>query len=90
MESVVAIYPCSGPTNEVQYDQTWVVVGALELNDIWVLTFVCDGCSANVSMYQKHSPREDQESENVYITTNLYAPHRPLYLINDPLHLLKT
>ena len=92
VRSVVACYATADSlTREYLYDKTInEVLGALEMSGMNVLALVSDGAGPNGAFYQMLPPLEKTKSGVVFLTRNPYAPERPLYLLSDPPHLLKT
>ncbi|KAJ1521769.1 hypothetical protein ONE63_003404 [Megalurothrips usitatus] len=85
---VVASYGVSTLTSRYMYDKTWDVIGELEMANAWILGLVCDGCGANRTFINMHTPRS-HDSDVVYDTMNLFAD-RVFYFFSDVSHLLKT
>ena len=74
-------------SGEVLHPVVWGCVEHLEMLGLKVLAFVSDGASCNRKFYSMHAV----ESSMPHKITNIYAEEdRPLFLISDVPHLLKT
>lgn len=65
----------------------WEAICVLEVTcNLWVIAATSDGASPNRRFYHLHNA----EGDECYRITNLYVPHRFIYLISDAPHLIKT
>jgi len=87
--SVVACFSVANLSKEALYFYTWEVISALELRGLRVAVLAADGASCNQGFFQMLVSLEPTKSGVVFVTANLVSG-RPLFLINDPAHLLKT
>lgn len=79
-----AQFPVRSPTGEILHPIAWQCVEHLEYLGFRVIAFVSDGASCNRKLYSMH----DMEPHKIQ---NIYADEeRPLFLISDVPHLLKT
>lgn len=90
VKEVVATFAVGDPSVSQMCEWTWKVIRALESSGVWVIAFVCDGCSTNRAFIRMHEPATPNENGVVFDTVNIAAPHRNLYFIADVAHLLKT
>ena len=83
-----AQFACANLSADLIFDPVWEAISRLERLGFKVLALTCDGASANRRLWKLHS----QGNEATYKVKNPYAeePSRPLFLISDPPHLLKT
>ena len=82
-----AQFSCANITGDLLVDPVWETISRLERQGIRVLALTCDGASPNRRLWKLHGTK----GEITYKIDNIYAdPVRPLYLISDPPHLLKT
>ena len=85
-----AQFACCKLSSDLLVDPVWEAVSRLERQGFRVLSLTCDGASINRRLWKMHS---DSNGEEVtFKVNNIFAPEgmRPLYLISDPPHLLKT
>jgi len=92
IKSVVACYGAANMTSESLDRLTWDVVAALEVNGMEVIAMVADNASTNRRFFQsqKVMPGYGEGAKAVYCTPNRYDLDRPVFLLTDPPHLLKT
>jgi len=100
VKAVIGCFATRNLSKEMLSSIVWDVIGALELRGLAVLALVCDGAGVNHGFFQMQPPlkpeeiwrKEEPKTESgvVFCTMNIYAHGRPLYLLNDPPHLLKT
>ena len=80
-------FPVKASTGETLHPIVWECVEHLEMLGFKVLAFVSDGASCNRKFYNMHTI----DNEIPHKITNIYADEdRPIYLISDVPHLLKT
>ena len=81
-------FACAHLSADLLFDPVWEAISRLERLGFKVLALTCDGASANRHLWKLHS----KGNEATYKVQNPYAedPSRPLFLISDPPHLLKT
>ncbi|KAK3922779.1 Transposable element P transposase [Frankliniella fusca] len=88
---VVASYPMLSLTGDMLYVRAWQVISKLERAGVKVLSFVCDHAPNNRAFLNMHQPLTKLKSGVVFDTYNFCSPEgRPLFLIADVCHLLKT
>jgi hypothetical protein len=85
----VAQYPTSTLSADKLYPLVWGVVEALELNELEVTSFTCDGLSANRKFF-RISKDVAKSLKIPFKTTNPYNQDRSVYFFCDVPHLLKT
>ena len=91
VKCVIASYPCKDMDKTMLFSRTWEVIAQCEGAGVPILSLVCDGSPTNRSFFKLHTPINPRASGIVYDTINIYAPdNRPLFLIADVAHLLKT
>ena len=90
LQGVVVSFPVSSLTTESFGSKTWDVVGKMEQKGLKVTAIEGDGNAINHPFFQSLPPITPTSSGVVYDTVNIFAPHRPIFLLNDPPHLLKT
>lgn len=89
LQAVVATYGTHALTAENLHSRFWDVVANLELVGFSVRCCVSDGASINRKFYKMHA--DDYGDDVTYRATNRFAiSPRPLYLISDTCHLMKT
>lgn len=88
--STVAFFSVHNLTREDLYQHTMEVIFCLESAGIGVVCLVCDGSNVNRGFLQMLPPIHKTDSGVVYDTPNPFAPERPIFLISDPSHLIKT
>ncbi|SMN01233.1 hypothetical protein SPONN_2329 [uncultured Candidatus Thioglobus sp.] len=82
-----AQFPVSSASGDILHPIVWECVEHLEMIGLKVLSFVCDGASCNRKFYKMH---EIGNGVN-YKVKNVYAEEdRPIFLISDIPHLMKT
>lgn len=83
-----AQFPVSAATGEIMCPIIWECVEHLEMIGLKVIAFVCDGATSNRKFMKMF--REGKE-EITHRIKNIYADEdRPIFLISDVPHLLKT
>lgn len=82
-----AQFPVRTASGEILHPIVWECVEHLEMLGLKVLAFVSDGASCNRKFYSMHK----KGSGPVHKIDNIYADvARPIFLISDVPHLLKT
>lgn len=89
-KQVVGIFGCKSATAAQIYDRSWSVIEAMELADLPVIIFLCDGARTNRAFFQYHQT-EGEENHIVTKTVNIFSPDgkRILWFMSDAPHLLK-
>ena len=83
-----AQFPVSAATGDIICPIIWDCVEHLEMIGLNVVAFVCDGASSNgkfLKMFREGGKEISHEIKNVYADTD-----RPIFLVSDVPHLLKT
>ena len=84
-----AQFPVRTASGEILHPIVWECVEHLEMVGLKVLAFVSDGASCNRKFYSMHKPKGSCPA--VHKINNIYADvERPIFLISDVPHLLKT
>ena len=92
MSYSLATFATTGVTSFQLYPIFWKGVAILELQvNLKVIAATCDGASQNRKFFRMHPKADDNNSDVMYKTKNVYAKDgRSLWFIPDPPHLLKT
>lgn len=87
LEYPYAQFPVSTASGDILHPIVWECVEHLEMIGLKVLSFVCDGASCNRKFYKMHKIANGVN----YKVKNVYADEdRPIFLISDIPHLMKT
>ena len=88
LEFPYAQFPVAAASGEVLFPIVWSCIERLEMIGLKVLALVCDAAAPNRKLFKLHSTT----NELTYEVKNIYAAEkdRPLFLISDVPHLLKT